>query len=101
MSLWSRCCRALRKRTDSIHRLPRVALPISGVLRAETAKAYLVDCGGREVWLPKSHILQLERDNPERGDTLEFLITDWLYRTKFGSLGGGPDFWLEFTDVHE
>lgn len=68
-----------------INREARVLLTTggtAGVVRAESARAILVDMYGIEIWLPKS---QIEID--EYGEIVEIDIPEWLARKIEQELG--------------
>lgn len=52
---------------------------------AETDKAFfMTDSGDKDdgVWIPKSIIENLKPKNPDRGDTVEFELPEWLAKDK-------------------
>lgn len=52
---------------------------ISVTVKMETAKAYLVDHGGKtEVWIPKSQIRQIGKE----GKLSVFVISEWIAKEK-------------------
>ena len=52
-------------------------IDISGILRHETDRAYLVDAGGKTpVWLPKSQVEYEPGDTPMKPGT--FTMPEWL-----------------------
>lgn len=49
----------------------------SGIIKARTAKAILVDTGVEEVWFPLSHVLEIHGD-----PNAELVVTAWIARQK-------------------
>jgi secreted trypsin-like serine protease len=63
-----------------------VEVKITAEIKAETAHAWLISDGEREVWLPKSRVrredIQIKPQGSERHQTAVFFVPKWLAKEK-------------------
>jgi hypothetical protein len=53
-----------------------------GEMKHETDKAYLVDDGANEVWIPKSQCMDVVQIGGALSSEYEFTIPEWLAKEK-------------------